>query len=48
MIYKTSDGLEFWMDYEKSGSPLVAPTIRTSNPEISIIFVPVTADHDDA
>lgn len=48
VIYKTSGGLEFWMDYEESGCPLVAPAIRTRDPEISIIFVPATADHDDA
>ncbi|WP_141117831.1 hypothetical protein [Leisingera sp. JC1] len=48
MIYKTSDGLEFWMDYKKSGSPLMAPKIRTGDPEVSIIFVPTTDDHDDA
>ncbi|KIC12989.1 hypothetical protein RA19_00905 [Leisingera sp. ANG-M1] len=48
VTYKTIDGLEFWMDNEKPGAPLVAPTIRTSNPEVSIVFVPNTGDDDDA
>lgn len=46
--YKTSDGLEFWMDYQNSKAPYVAPTIRTADPEVSIVFVPTPMSYDEA
>ncbi len=46
--YKTGDGLEFWMDYQKHGPPFAAPTIRTTNPEIKVVFVPTAMHADDA
>ncbi len=41
-VYKTSDGLEFWMGSLVRGAPFQAPTIFTSDPEISIVIVPGT------
>lgn len=41
VTYKTSDGLEFWMDYQHAEEPYKAPTIRTADPEVRIIFVPI-------
>ena len=38
--FETSGGLEFWLNYTQSKEPFIAPTIRTSDPEICIIFVP--------
>lgn len=38
--YQTDQGLTFWMDYQHYGPPLLAPTIRTTDPHIRLIFVP--------
>ncbi|MEO3416185.1 hypothetical protein AAFO92_16150 [Roseovarius sp. CAU 1744] len=46
--YKTSGGLEFWLDYTRSKEPFIAPTIRTRDPEICIIFVPNSPHADEA
>ncbi|WP_146346371.1 hypothetical protein [Falsiphaeobacter marinintestinus] len=46
-VYKTSAGLEFWMDYRMAEAPMVASTIRTVNPETFITFVPVGMRGDD-
>ncbi|MFD1160722.1 hypothetical protein [Roseovarius aestuarii] len=46
--YLTSDGLRFWMDYAKNGAPYFAPTIRTADPKISIVFIPGNRDTEEA
>lgn len=39
-IYETSDGLKFWMEPKSESRELKAPTIRTSDPDIYVVFVP--------
>ncbi len=39
-VYKTPEGLSFWMDYRDRGSPYEAPTIRTTDPDVWICFMP--------
>ena len=38
-VYETTSGLKFWADNKFERCTLKAPTIRTTDPEISIVFV---------
>jgi hypothetical protein len=45
--YESSLGITFWIDLKGEGLEFLAPTIRTSDPEISVVIVPNNQSIED-
>ena len=45
--YESSLGITFWIDLKSVGLEFLAPTIRTSDPEISVVIVPNNQSIED-